>query len=204
MANVSVPRGLVPYRHYDGSLWNGSANIYFIPAGNATNIFIGDPVVMLNTANDANGIPGVSIATAGAGNPVLGSIVGIVAGGTPQIAITRDLPIYRQASVAQYVLVADDPLLTYWIQDDGSATVNANFPGKNANLVSGAGSTVTGYSGWQLNATGVATGNATFQLRILRLLDSPADSLSNTQPPIANSKWLVKLNQHQLANGTAA
>lgn len=202
MANANTPRGLIPYRHFDGSVWNGSANMYFVPAGYATALFIGDPVIMLNTQNDANGIPGVNIATAGTSGVVLGSVVGIVNGGNPTVTVTRDLPIYRQASVAQYILVADDPTLMFMIQDDGAAgTANPqNWPGKGAQLVSGVGSTVTGYSGWQMNSTGIATGSAAAQLRILRLLDQ-AD---NAQPPTAFAKWLVKLNLHQLANATAA
>ena len=193
MANASVARGLIPYRHFDGSEWNGSANMYYIPSGYASNVFVGDPVIMLHTANDANGIPGVTLATAGTSNVVLGSVVGIVSGGNPNIPVTRDLPVYHPASTAQYVLVSDDPLLTYWIQDDATGSTLNQWPGQNANLVSGSGSTVTGYSGWQMGGSTVAA-TSTLQLRILRLLDQ-AD---NAQPPTANAKWLVKLNQYQL------
>lgn len=200
MANANVPRGIIPARHFDGSVWNGSANLYYVSASYATSIFIGDPVVMVSSQNDANGIPAVQVATAGTGNLILGSMVGIVNGGNPQITVTQNLPIYRPASTAQYILVADDPNLMYEVQDDGTGTI-ANYnvmPGKNTNLVSGAGSTVTGYSGWTMSATTAATGNATYQVKIQRLLDQ-AD---NAQPPTANAKWLIKLNQFQLANGT--
>lgn len=193
MANANVARGLMPYRHYDGSVWNGSANMYYIPSGYAQNVFVGDPVVMSHTQNDANGIPGVNLATAGTSNVVLGSVVGIVVGGNPVIAVTRDLPVYHAASTAQYVLVADDPTLMYMIQDDGTGSTLNQWPGQNANLISGSGSTVTGYSGWQLQGSSIAT-TSTLQLRVLRLLDQP----DNAQPPTANSKWLVKINQFQL------
>lgn len=202
MANANVARGILPYRHFDGSVWNSSGNVYYVPAGYATALFIGDPVVMLQSQNDANGVPGVAIATAGSGNTILGSVIGIVPYGNPMVSVTRDLPIYHPASTAQYILVCDDPTVLYAVQDDGlAATSNPqNWPGKNGNLSAGAGSTFTGYSGWQLNTSGIATGNSTFQVRIMRLLDQ-AD---NAQPPTANAKWLVKLNNYQLGNVTAA
>ena len=205
MANLNTPRGLVPYRHFDGSYWNGSANVYYIPAGDANNYFIGDPVILKTASNDPNGIPAIQKATAGSGNQILGAIASIVASGNPQIAVTRDLPIYRQASVATYVLVADDPLLTYWIQDDNSYTgaqIN-QFSGQYAYLVAGAGgSTVTGYSSWSFAGNSTVAGgggaaNTTGQIKILRLLDNPADSLGNAQPPTGFNKWLVKINLWQ-------
>jgi hypothetical protein len=199
MANANVARGLIPYRHFDGSVWNGSVNMYYVPVGYATALYIGDPVTMLHTQNDANGIPGVAIATAGAGNPIVGSVVGIVAGGNPTLAVTRDLPIYHPASTAQYILVADDPTLTFLIQDDGTGTTLNQWPGGNTNLVSGTGSTTTGYSGWLMSGSVTFTGDTTKQLKVMRLLDQP----DNAQPPTANAKWLVKINQHQLANGVA-
>lgn len=197
MANANVARGLIPYRHFDGSVWNGSANVYYVSSAYATALYIGDPVVMNSTDNDANGIPAVRLATAATAGVLLGSVVGIVPAGNPQIAVTRDMPIYRPASTAQYILVADDPTLCYMIQDDGTGSTPAGWPGKNTNLVSGSGSNVTGYSGWTMSGATAATGNATYQLKILRLLDQ-AD---NAQPPTANAKWLVKFNQYQLANG---
>lgn len=199
MANANVPRGLIPARYFSGGVWNGGANIYYIPSGYSSNVFIGDPVVMLHTQNDANGIPGVNLASAGAANVVLGSVIGIVNGGNPPITVLQNLPIYHAGSTAQYILVADDPNLMFEIQDDGTGSTLNQWPGGNTNLVSGAGSTVTGYSGWQMSGTVTFTGDATKQLKVLRLLDQ-AD---NAQPPTANAKWLVKINQHQLANGVA-
>lgn len=199
MANANVARGLIPYAHYDGSVWNGSANQYFVAAGYATSLFIGDPVVTHSASNDANGIPAVQIGVVG--SPIIGVVVGIVNGGpfaAAPITVTRDLPIYHPASTAQYILVADDPELLFSIQDDAStqATAAQLWAGKNANLVSGVGSTVTGYSGWQLAASTVAT-TSTLDLKILRPLiqtDNVVGTVANTS---GNAKWLVKLNNYQ-------
>ena len=149
--NTNVARGLIPYAHYDGSVWNGSANIYFVAAAyTATSLFIGDPVTIHSASNDANGIPAVNVGVTG--SPIIGVMVGIVDGGpfaaTP-ITVTRDLPTYHQSGTNQYILVADDPTLLYLVQDDASsntAFAPQLWSGKNANFVSGSGNTTTGYS----------------------------------------------------------
>lgn len=205
MANANVPRGLIPYAHFDGSVWNGSANIYYIAAGYASNIFIGDPVVTHSASNDANGIPAINLGASG--SPIVGVFLGIVNGGpnaAAPVTVTRDLPIYHPASTAQYCLVADDPTLLYWIQDDAStqATAPNLWSGLNANIVSGSGSTVTGYSGWQLQASSVATTN-TLDVKIMRALNAPDNTIGTAANTNMNAKWLVKLNNYQYANQVA-
>lgn len=202
MANANVARGLMPYRHFDGSLWNGSANMYFVPASYATSLFIGDPVDIISGSNDANGTPAVKLATVG--SPIVGIFMGIVAAGEPIIAVTRDLPIYRAASVAQYCLVVDDPLMQFMVQDDAStqATAPSAYAGKNANLVAAAGSTITGYSGWQLASSTVAT-TSTLDVKILRPLVQADNAISNVANTLTNAKWLVKHNNHRFSNQIA-
>ncbi len=196
MANANVPRGLVPYRRIDGQQWSGAANVYYIPSSYAQNVFVGDPVITSHGSNDANGIPAVVLATAGgASTPVLGSVVGIVAAGSPQVPVTRDMPVYHAASTVQYILVADDPMLLYWIQDDGTGSNQNQWSSQNASLASGSGSTITGYSGWQLSGSSVNT-TSTLQVRILRPLPQEDNSVAAT--PVANAKWLVKLNFPQM------
>jgi len=198
MANANIARGLIPYKYDSGAPYNGAGNVYFVPATNASNLFIGDPVVTVTATSDGNGIPVVAIASAGASNPVLGPIISIVPAGDPQVAVTRDFPVYRQASIGQYVIVADDPTLLFMIQEDSvSGALAAGAVGRNANLVAGTGSTVTGYSGWMLQSSSLATTN-TLQLRIRRFL-TEADNAVGT-----NAKWLVKINpaQHELLSSS--
>ena len=201
MPNVNMPRGLVPYRHFDGSVWNGSANIYYVPSG-AANIFLGDPVAIISANNDANGVPAVQVASSG--SPIVGVMCGIVPGGDPQIAVTQNMPIYHPTGTAQYILVADDPTLLYMVQDNGGtqATAPNLWAGKNANLVSGSGSTVTGYSGWQLSAASVA-GTNTLDVKIMRPLPEVDNIVSNVANTNMNAKWLVKLNNYRYANQIA-
>ena len=204
--NTNVARGLIPYAHYDGSVWNGSGNIYYVASGYATSLFIGDPVVTHSASNDANGIPAVQVGVTG--SPIIGVMLGIVDGGpfaaTP-ITVTRDLPTYHPASTAQYILVCDDPTVLYLVQDDASsntAFAPQLWAGKNANFVSGSGNTTTGYSGYQLAASGVAT-TSTLDLKIIRPLNSADNLIGTTTNTNMNAKWLVKLNNYEYANQTA-
>ena len=71
-----------------------------------------------------------------------------------------------------------------------------------ANFVSGAGNTTTGYSGYQLAASGVATTN-TLDLKIIRALNSADNLIGTTTNTNMNAKWLVKLNNYQYANQEA-
>jgi hypothetical protein len=145
MANANVARGLIPYRYIWGAPYNGSFNIYFVPSSYATALGVGDPVDVISSSNDANGIPAVQLATVG--SPITGVMVGIVDAGQPVIAVTRDLSPYHLASTAQYIAVADDPNLLHMVQDDAS-TQSSFAPklwaGKNASLVSGSVSTIAG------------------------------------------------------------
>ncbi len=205
--NTNVARGLIPYAHFDGSKYNGSGNIYYVPAAyTATSLFIGDPVVIHSASNDANGIPAVNVGVTG--SPIVGVMLGIVDGGpfaSATITVTRDLPTYHVLGTAQYILVCDDPTVLFLVQDDaGSNTAFAPqlWSGKNANFVSGSGNTTTGYSGYQLAAAGVATTN-TLDLKIIRALNQADNLIGTTTNTNMNAKWLVKLNNHQYANQEA-
>lgn len=196
MANLNAPRGLIPYRGYSGNVFNGPGNIYYVPSGDSNNIFVGDPVIVVDDSADANGIPAVTLAAAGGGTYITGAMVGLVPGGNPQLPIVQNQPIYRQASVATYILVSDDPDQLYEIQEDsvGGAMV-AGAASRNADLVLGAGSTATGYSGWMLDSSTLQTSN-TLQLRILQALQQTDNSIGNF------AKWLVKLNLSTVRNLT--
>ena len=199
MANANVARGLIPYRYTWGQPYNGSFNIYYVPSSYATALFVGDPVDIISGSNDANGLPAVKLATVG--SPFLGVMVGIVDAGQPVIAVTRDLTVQHLASTNQYIAVADDPNLLHMVQDDASAQATAPnlWAGKNANFVAGSGSTTTGFSGWQLAASTVATTN-TLDAKIIMPLQQADNTISNVANTNMNAKWLVKFNNSRFAN----
>jgi len=183
MANVSRVAGLRPVKHISGSPYNGQCNKYYIPSSDGTAVFIGDAVKSGGSA-DTDGVP--TVIQAAAGDTIRGVVVGVI----PE---TADSLIYRAASTARYVLVADDPDLLFEVQEDsvGGATALVDV-GENADIIVAAGSTTTGTSGMQLDSSTHGTGSA--QLRIMGFIQRP-DNAQGT-----NAKLLVKINEHELAS----
>lgn len=199
MANVNSPFGLRPINN-NGTPFSGQLTMYNIPASDSNNYFIGDPVLPAGSA-DAYGVATVTIAIAASGN-TLGPIVAIVngpaAGGSATAPVTRDLPVYRQASVNTYVLVADDPNTLFAVQDNNAAFAAADIS-LNVNLnAGGGGSTVTGISSWCITTTGKATTN-TLQMRLMRSLRAP-----NIVPFTAAALYVCRINLHSLWSTTGA
>ncbi len=204
MANPNTPRGLIPYRRFDSTSLTSGIGVYYVPSSYATALYMGDPVDIVSGSNDTIGTPAVQLAASG--SPILGVVIGIVDGGPEGaiIGVTQGLPVYHPASTAQYLAVMEDPSALYWVQDNAAsqATAPTLWAGKNANLVSGSGSTVTGFSGWQLQATSVATTN-TLDVKIIRPLQEADNVIGTTANTNMNAKWLVKLNNSRFANQTA-
>jgi len=198
MANTSSLMGLAPKKYLSGASWSGQATLYYIPSANGSAFAIGDPVAM-GAAGDANGVPGIVLATAGTGNPVLGAIVSagsVVAGGFMADPTNLNTTVIPAAKTKDYyVLVADDPNIIFEIQEGGAgAALTASDIGNNFNLISGVNS---GYlSGWALDNGSAAT-TATLQLKLLGLVRR-RDNAYGTY-----AKWLVKINNHYFAAGTA-
>lgn len=198
MANVNSPFGLRPINN-NGTPFSGQLTMYNVPATDANNMFIGDPVIVAGSA-DAYGVATVALATAGTSNYLIGPIVSIVngpaLGGTAAAPVTRDLPVYRQASINTYVLVADDPNTLFAVQDNNVAFAAVDIS-LNVNLTAGGGgSTVTGISSWSLTTTGKATTN-TLQMRLMRSLRAP-----NIVPFTAAALYVCRINLHSLWNQT--
>lgn len=185
MANSDAATGLWPVRYFGGAPYNGAARKYFIPATDGTAVYLGDPVKLAGSA-DADGVP--TVAQAAAGDTVIGVVVGVV----PE---THDSLIYRAASTARYVLVADDPDLLFRVQEDSDGgALAATDVGNNCDLIIGSGSTTTGYSGVEIDSSTKAT--TTAQVRIVELHQT-ADNEIGT-----NAKWLVRIVEHRNATAT--
>jgi len=48
MANINAPKGFIPVRHLTGSPWNGQVTPAFVPSSDATAIYVGDAVKLLD------------------------------------------------------------------------------------------------------------------------------------------------------------
>lgn len=194
MANPNTPYGLRPYSNAWGQLWTGAVRTYAVPAGNGTALFLGDPVKLITNSSDGNGVQNVVIGTAGGGAYTLGCFMGISNNaGQTTIPLLQSQTPYLPASTAAYVYVADDPFLLFAIQENGAMVSGAS--GRNADLVAGAGSTVTSMSGWQLASSTLQTTN-TLQMRIVEMLQETDNAVGT------NAKWLVKFNLHSMLNLT--
>ncbi|MBB2177291.1 hypothetical protein [Gluconacetobacter johannae] len=195
--NSNIASGLRPLSYMSGAPYSGGVQVYYVPAGNPTPLFIGDPLVALDGVADANGVPGVGIATAGGSGVITGVMQGVANNaGELVLPVVQNQAPYLPAGQAAYVYVADDPNLVFAVQEDSvGGALAAGAVSKNADLVAGAGSTVNGFSGWQLQSASVGT-TATLQVRILRAYQSIDNAVG------ANAKWLVRINLHSITSPT--
>lgn len=203
MANISKINGFRPVKHVTGAPYNGQSNIYAVAAGDNTALFVGDVVKLAADAN-AQGVQYVTAhaaGVAGTGQPALGVVVGVintkldpVTGNMSGGSISLDTPVYRPASTAQYVLVADSPDLIYEVEATaaGSAYSFALADvGQNANIFAGAGSTSTGNSAHSLNMSDKGTA-ATLPFKITGVAAKVGNEVTGNY-----TKVNVQINNHQ-------
>ena len=178
MANVDAAFGLTPVRHLSGYGYS-RANVYTIASGLAENIFTGDVVILIaagvltpHSATEVNNIgvfAGVSY-TAADGSFIYSQY-------WPSGTVATNIKAY----------VYDDPYTVYKAQSAGT-TAQTNI-GNCADLVAGAGATLTGQSGFELSGT-MANGTAT--AKIIGLYDAPDNAFG------ANAIMEVIINEHLL------
>jgi len=196
MANPNTPYGLQAIQSLGSETFRSSLTMYYVPANTTNAMYVGDPVVKVAGSADAKGVNGINLVTSASAVRITGVICGFV----PQFANSGSPgPMYKpaNASVAYYALVNDDPRALYVVQSsdgNGAQYPAAAVVGKNCNLVSGAGSAYTGWSGWRANIYNDIAG-ATCQLNIVGAFQSPDNTIG-----ISNSKWLVRINQDTEVN----
>jgi hypothetical protein len=207
MANVSAPKGFVPKRHLDGSPWNGSVRMFYIPSTDATAVFVGDLVKVGGSAGtagvvvagiDVEGIPTAALATASTtGQDLLGAVVGFL----PNPLDLNLSGRYRAASTNRIALVCVDPTVVYEVQEDGvTSNLAAADVGLNVPYSTTAGSTTTGQSKMEIIGNSKAT-TATLPFKILGLVKRPdnAFGLASTD----KAKFEVMLNTGVFMSNTA-
>lgn len=190
MPNANTPFGLKPVREAGSGPHNGGLNQYFHAAGDATALYIGDPVIKSGTSDASGAYPSVIKATAA------GAITGVVQGFVPD-GVTN-VAGFGAASTAYYLLVSDDPDTLYEIQEDavGGALAITDV-GLNADFINAAPGTGRKLSGTMLDTSTKAT-TAGLPLKIVAVTPRP-----NNEVGSANSKVLVKINLHTEAHGAA-
>lgn len=210
MANVSRVNGFKPVKHLNGSPYNGQANIYEVPAGETIPVFVGDLVLLSNSAA-TEGYPAVEapVAAAAVSGLYVGAVVGIINSKVDPVngklsngSISLDTPVYRAASTKQLVLVADAPDLIFEAEADAAialASVGLNVGVVEGNGSASLGSTTTGASGMQVDASSVNT-TSTLPLQIVGF-DKRVDNEANA----TYNKVQVRINSHAYGSvGTTA
>jgi len=198
MANTSRINGFKPVKHLNGSPYNGQANLYEVPAGEAVPVFVGDLVKLSDSAATSN-YPAVEAVVGAsaqiAAGPILGAVVGIVnvktdptSGILSTGSISLDTPVYRPASTKQFVLVCDNTDVVYEAEAD--ASVAAASIGLNVGVGASAhtNSLLTGASPMYVYSTTAPDTTSTRPLQILGIVNRPDNEIG------ANSKVLVRIN----------
>jgi hypothetical protein len=197
MANTNAPCGIRPISNV-GTDFTGQGRLIYIPSSQGA-LYLGDPLVPLGTT-DAFGVPAMGIASAGATDRIAGAFMGNTNGPAGSgVTLLQSSPIYHPASTAGYGFITDDPDQQFVVQEDsvGGAIAITTGGYANGNLIAGSGNVATGFSGWQLDSSTVATGNATFQVKVIGLVRGPDNVIG------VNAKWIVTLNLSALAQNTA-
>ena len=205
MANANSPHGLRPVRHRDGRPYNGAANRYWVPSGDSSALFLGDPVINKTDATGGGSDPvfGYQRATIGStavGNYLIGAVIGTV-------PATRDSTVYRAASENRvtvgsttgcFVLVADDPDILFEVMLD--STWSSTYVGLNMQVYPlASGSTATGWSGYAGSVSSIAS-TSTLHMRIVAVQPRDTDNSINPTSSSSYCRVLAAINLHQHRN----
>jgi hypothetical protein len=205
MANLNAKHGGIAIR-----MKNGAKDVplhpYYVKADYATALYIGSPVSRI--AGDSN-----AAAIKLSPGSMVGGVEAFPAGSLPRVelaangdtvAITGFIQkigftasdsacfraAYKPASTEAVVWVADHPDTIFQIQ--ASAACVSTDVGKVANLTGSGGSAVIGNSNVELDSDSLATGNPTYQLRVVGIATDPL----NSDAAANNVGVLVQINNH--------
>ncbi len=189
MANTDAPFGLTPIGTTDGSDYHGKLREVEFLATDAVAAFIGDLVKLTGTGGTDGKTPVVAQAAAG------DSSVGVLVSLTPTFEDEGSLTTnHRLASTSRKGFAAFGSDVLYAIQEDsvGGSLVTGDIA-RNVDVVVGAGDTITGISGMEIDSDSVV--DATAQLR-LRHVQRAIDNALGT-----NARWIVNINENQDDHG---
>ena len=187
MSATSAPRGLKPIGLIGGMPFAGSTREYLIKSGYATAIFNGDVVGLADTANSTDDGFIVREPVASEVNPI-GVFLGVsyTDPSTGQLTHKQFYPGSIAASDIK-AIVSVNPFTLYEVQaDDAIAQTQL---GMTADLVqTQAGSTVTGNSGVQLDASTASVGGELF--KIIDFVDRVGSTIGDAKTDV-----IVMMNQ---------
>ena len=175
MANVQTLFGFRPVRHADGAPWNGQTQRCYISVLYDVALFMGDPILLTPTLAEKDAsvmYPTINLA------PVTSGAVyrGVITSFEP---LADNLTLqYNPAYTERWAQVCLSPDIVFQIRDDGSGTPAPVFTGQNAITVAGSGNTITGISGYSLDAS-TPTNTQAHNVHIIGLSDISGNELGD-------------------------
>lgn len=168
---TNAPFGLQPRMHMNGSVWNGQTQTFQISDAYGTSLFTGDPVTL------GSGYLAIGVA----GSAIIGVFQGCLY--TTAASVITFSPYWPASTSTAQTLGAEayvciDTTVLYDVQNSSATPIAQADIGKNANFVAGSGSTITGQSGYALDYSTLATGNATRNLKVVSLVPRPLNTFS--------------------------
>ena len=210
MANTNKVSGLTPVKYLNGANWDGRGTMYYIDNTDGNAYYPGDPVKLAAGLDGVSGLQSVTLATAGA--TAVGAI--IACGASPNTTSSlRGGPYIDPANLTlisipatktknYFVLVADDPMTVFSIQEGGTGTLlTKTATSKNANFATAAPATGVAVSGAFLDNGTAPNTTSTMNLKLLGLAQILDNGVYNTYGLYA--KWLCLINNHSYRTGVA-
>ena len=188
MANQDAAFGLSPIGCMSGADWHSKLRrVVMLASDTAAAIFIGDLVELDGTGSVDGKTP--SVVKAGVAEAAVGVLVALEPDTTDEGTLSS--ANFRSNSTLRFGMVAWGSDVLYTAQEDsdgGALTTDDIF--LNIDVILGAGDTVTGLSGTELDSSTANTSNA----RVLRL-HSVSEFVGNDLG--TNANWVVSINLQQ-------
>jgi hypothetical protein len=207
---MAYARGLIPVRYEGGAPYQGAAVRCAVNDGYGSNIFIGDPVVLVaggglaipeaGTSNDSmvdGGVyPQVELATAGSASVIYGVVVGVeVSRGERS---NKHLPLSTGGTV---MVARATPDLIFTCGEDGTIdAIELVDIGQTFELAAGGGGdTAYGYSSWVINSD--SQGTDFQQVYLVGIANFPGNADNVDHATETDTVWEVKIQSIQQGYG---
>lgn len=184
MANTDQPSGFTPVGTTDGSDWHGKLRTVQFADDYAASAFVGDVVKLTGTGSVDGKYEQVEVAAAGDAN--IGAIVEILPSFEDEGSLTQ---MYKPASTERLAKVCFGSEVLYEVQEDsdGAALATTDI-GSDIDLIAGAGNTITGISGQEIDSSTAGSGT---QFRIRHIARREDNELGDF------CRWIVTVNDNQ-------
>ena len=191
MANTDQPSGFTPVGTTDGSDWHGKLRTVQFAGDYAASAFVGDIVKLTGTGSVDGKYEQVEVAAAGDAN--IGAIVEILPSFEDEGSLTQ---MYKPADTERLAKVCFGSEVLYEVQEDsdGAALATTDI-GSDIDLIAGAGNTITGISGQQIDSSTAGSGT---QFRIRHIARREDNELGDF------CRWIVTVNDNQDNQGGEA